>query len=236
MNKKLQSAFETEKSGDYKTALKMYSSLDAENLSFDDRVFLLRSIGACNYYLQNYSEAQNHFHSILEMADITANVRKEVLTSLNLCYLYGGNPEKAKNHFLEDIKTDSSSQDKMWDFWYLGQCDFLIKDYEKMVSDYQMAVKISEENQIGNLPFFISHLMVALLLVNNEEAFLKNHDKIKAYEDTSYGLLKIVTAIYRKRKGYPDWNELNSKGIKEAEENKYKENIKLGEFLFKKYD
>lgn len=214
----------------------MYSSLDAENLSFDDRVFLLRSIGACNYYLQNYSEAQKHFHSILEMADITANVRKEVLTSLNLCYLYGGNPEKAKNHFLEDIKTDSSSQDKMWDYWYLGQCDFLNKDYEKMVSDYQMAVEISEENKIGNFPFFISHLMVALLLVNNEEAFLKNHDKINAYEDSSYGLLKIVSAIYRKRKGYPDWHELYSKGIKEAEDNKYIENIKLGEFLFKKYD
>ena len=176
MNKKLQAAFETEKSGDYKTALKMYSSLDAEKFEFDD---------------------------------------------------------KAKNHFLEDIKADSSSQDKMWDYWYLGQCDFLIKDYEKMVSDYQMAVEISEENQIGNLPFFIGHLMVALLLVNNEEAFLKNHDKIKAYEDSSYGLLKIVTAIYRKRKGYPDWQELYSKGIKEAEENKYIENIILGEFLWK---
>ena len=208
MNKKLQAVFETEKSGDYKTALKMYSSLDAEKFEFDDKVFLLRSIGACHYYLKNYSEAQNIFCSILEMPDITTPVRKEVLTSLNLCYLYGGNPEKAKNHFLEDIKTDSSSQDKMWDYWYLGQCDFFIKDYEKMVSDYQMAVEIYEENQIGNLPFFISHLMVALLLVNNEEAFLKNHDKIKAYEDTSYGLLKIVTAIYRKRKGFPDWNEL----------------------------
>ena len=236
MNKKLQAAFETEKSGDYKTALKMYSSLDAEKFEFDDKVFLLRSIGACHYYLKNYSEAQNIFCSILEIPEITASVRKEVLTSLNLCYLYGGNPEKAQDYFLEDIKADSSSQDKMWDYWYLGQCDFLIKDYEKMVSDYQMAVEISEENQIGNLPFFISHLMVALLLVNNEEAFLKNHDKIKAYEDSSYGLLKIVSAIYRKRKGYADWHELYSKGIKEAEDNKYIENIKLGEFLFKKYD
>lgn len=234
MDLELEKAFEIEKSGDYKQALKAYQGLDEERLSTEDLIFLKRSIAACLFYLHEYNKAKEYYEVLLESEIISSEIKKEIETCLYLCFLYGGHPDKAEVYFLSAIETALSPIEKMWDYWYLGQCSFLQNDFEKMNSYYQQTVDLSEKFNTEKIVFFRAHLLVSQLLMNYENDFLDNLNVLKSYNDTSYGLLKVVSSIYYKSKGAKDWKELYFAGIQEAKNSNYIENIDLGKWLLKR--
>lgn len=235
MDLELEKAFEIEKSGDYKQALIAYQGLDEKRLSTEDWIFLKRSMAACLFYLQEYNKAKEYYELLLELEIISSEIKKEMETCLYLCFLYGGHPDKAEVYFHSTIETSLSPIEKMWNYWYLGQCSFLQNDFEKMSSYYQQTVDISEKYNTEKVVFFRAHLLVSQLLMNYESDFLANLNIVKSYKDTSYGLLKIVSSIYYKNKGAKDWKEMYLTGIQEAKNNNYIENIDLGKWLLQRY-
>ena len=228
----LQKAFEIEKTGNFKKALDTYLIIDSKNLTTEDNLFLDRSISACLFYLKDYENAEKHFAEILENYDLKSFEQSEIQDSINLCYLYGGQAKKAEEYFLKKIENKNLSDDeKCWAYWYLGQANFLMKEYERMENFYMQNTILAKKMSHERLTFFLAHLMVAEILNKKYEDVEKNLKTIKKSEDKTFGLLKIVESIYKKLQGEKDWESFYKEGINEAKENKYLENIELGEFL-----
>ena len=92
---------------------------------------------------------------------------------------------------------------------------------------YSKAVKLSEKFDNENLSFFLSHLTVSQLLIRDENGIKLSLVRAEKMKDRSFGLLKIVQALYLKSKRDAEWNVMYQKGRKEAEETGYIENIEL---------
>lgn len=251
MDARLQSAYNLEKSGDYQAALDAYLRLEADpapgataagaagvsaaalsdnvSLSSDDRLFLARSIAACFYYLKDYSEAEKRFERILSDTSLSAETADEVESCLYLCWLYGGQADKAKAAFQKRVQVRASA----WDYWYLGQCCLHFHEYAEMADYYENAVRCAESDNPDKMPFFTCHLVVADLLHTmgrNAERLLTQLSSIKG---ETFGLEKIVSALFSKMRGAADWEDVFTEGLKEAEKAGYRENVELAEFLLK---
>ncbi len=232
MDFQLQKAFEIEKTSNFKKALDTYLIIDSKNLTTEDNLFLDRSISVCLFYLKDYENAEKHFAEILENYDLKSFEQSEIQDSINLCYLYGGQAKKAEEYFLKKIENKNLSDDeKCWAYWYLGQANFLMKEYERMENFYMQNTILAKKMSHERLTFFLAHLMVAEILNKKYEDVEKNLKTIKKSEDKTFGLLKIVESIYKNLQGEKDWESFYKEGINEAKENKYIENIELGEFL-----
>lgn len=236
MDFQIEKVIEIEKSGDYKKALNEYLRINPENLSLKDRIFLDRSIAACLFYLKEYKGAIKKLYEILRKYDLDLKVKKEIIESINVCYLYGNQERKAEKYFLNKLKLKELTDDeKCWCFWYLGQCYFIMKKYKKMEFFYNENVKSALKMNHERVSFFCAHLIISEILNKNYEEIEKNLRIVKNMEDRSYGLLKIGISIYNKIKEKKDWESLYNEAIIEAKNNKYIENVELGEFLRKRF-
>ena len=232
MDSQLQKAFEIEKTGNFKKALNLYSKISSKSLSKEDNLFLDRSISACIFYLKDYENAEKHFAEILKKYNLKSFEQSEIQDSINLCYLYGGQAKKAEEYFFKKIEDkDLSDDEKCWAYWYLGQASFLMKEYERMEYYYMQNTILAKKLSHERLTFFLAHFMVDEILNKKYEDVEKNLKTIKKSEDKTFGLLRIVESIYKKIQCEKDWESLYKDGINEAKENKYIENIELGEFL-----
>lgn len=232
MDERLQDACNLEKTGDYQAALDAYLQLEAESaseFSSEDRLFLARSIAACFFYLKNYSEAERRFECILADEALNAETSDEIESCLFLCLLYGGHPEKAKASFQKRVQVRPSA----WDFWYLGQCCFLLQDYAGMADCYERAVRCAEQENSDKVPFFMCHLVIADLLNNSMDDAGRLLNRVSFMQKETFGLFKIASALYAKKRGALDWKKQYSAGVRQAKKAGYIENIELAEFLLK---
>lgn len=235
MDKRIEKAYQIEKKGKYKKALRKYLKLKENDYFEDDRLFLARSIAACLFYLKRYTEAADKFKAILKDKNPCDKLYLEIETSLNLCFLYGAKVEKAEAYFAKRINLDNeSSMQKIWNYWYLGQCYYLKNNYKEMQNNYACCVKLAEECKAEKMSFFLSHLIASELLNENYSEAEESINKCSNIDDKSFGLFKILSSLYEKKHNGKNWYKKYSEGIKEARKSGYKENIELGKFLLKK--
>lgn len=232
MDARIEKAFELESTGNFRKALDEYLIINTKTLSAEDNIFLERSISACLFYLKEYEEAEKHFAEILKKYNLDSITKNKIQDSINLCYLYGGKIKKAEEYFLKKLKIKNLSDgEKCWVYWYLGQCCFLKNEYAHMEDFYSQNIILSTKTKHERTSFFMAHLMVSEILNGKYKEFEQNLNITKDMEDKSFGQLKIVESIYNKIKGINNWECLYNKGINEAQESKYVENVELGEFL-----
>ena len=225
-----------ESMGKYQEALVAYEKIIIEKLNDTDALYLRRSIAACKYYLKDYTNAEKLFIKILEEDKINANEREDAEDCLYLCYLYGNKIEKAEKYFMNKLKlSENNYEENLWNYWYLGQINYLKKDYPKAEFMYMNALEAAKKANNVKIKFFLAHLLCIEIILKKYNKAWENIEKNSNYEDKSSGLYKIVLGILKKCT-YPsdnNWKKIYDEGMKEAKSEKFEENIELGKLLLK---